>query len=283
MKSIISIFCSILISFQLTAQTAQYDVVLMANGEEKEGKVTGISDDGITFIHSGETLTYTLKKSDIVKITFSSGRIEFFNKAGMPGSGIQTQGVAAGLMDHHNKVAILPFEYLIDKQPAGEALSNEVQREAYAFLSNHIGALQLQEPVTTDALLVKAGIDGPVIKGYTMGEICNILGVEYVIQGIVNQDRVANVTSTFSSDSYNREDRSDSNKWNSNDRSVRETDAHSSSTVRRDNYETSILLNVYKDNGTSIFNKEHESIWNTDDAYKVTLKYLLKRIPIYRK
>jgi preprotein translocase subunit YajC len=57
------------------ASTAQNDVVLKLNGEEMSGKVTEINDDNIRFIYKGETETYTIKKADIMKITFANGTL----------------------------------------------------------------------------------------------------------------------------------------------------------------------------------------------------------------
>jgi len=42
-------------------------------------------------------------------------------------------------------------------------------------------------------------------------------------------------------------------------------------------------MNVYNDKGDNIFNKDHESFWQTNDAYKITLKFLTKRTPLCTK
>ena len=49
------------------------------------------------------------------------------------------------------------------------------------------------------------------------------------------------------------------------------------------NYETSITMNIYSDKNTNIFRKDHTSFWSTDNAHKLTLQYLLKHTPIYKK
>ena len=49
------------------------------------------------------------------------------------------------------------------------------------------------------------------------------------------------------------------------------------------NYETSITMNIYTDKNTNIFSKDHTSFWSTNDAYKITLQYLLKHTPVYKR
>jgi len=42
-------------------------------------------------------------------------------------------------------------------------------------------------------------------------------------------------------------------------------------------------MNIYTDKDTNIFTKDHSSFWSSNDAYKTTLQYLLKRTPLYKK
>ncbi|GAA0880946.1 hypothetical protein GCM10009119_39160 [Algoriphagus jejuensis] len=54
------------------------DIVVLSNGEMKEGKVTGVTDSKIKFRYAGEELEYEFSKSQISKIEFGSGRVETF-------------------------------------------------------------------------------------------------------------------------------------------------------------------------------------------------------------
>lgn len=74
-----------IVQFSL-AQTAAIDKIVMLSGEEKIGQVTEIGDTFIKFIRKGETLNYTFKKSDINKIQFASGRIEFVTQSPAAGN-----------------------------------------------------------------------------------------------------------------------------------------------------------------------------------------------------
>jgi len=270
MKRIFYVLLLSIFFFQVHAQDEKnYDVVLKLNGEEHIGKVTEMDDTSIKFVHKDETLAYTFKKADIMKITFASGRIEIINDSS--GTKEDNSTKTGSLESHHNKIAILPFTYLIDKQSAGEEMTYKVQNECFSFLNNHVGELQIQDPMTTNATLIKAGINQENLRGYTMGEICNILGVEYVITGTVTQSET--YTSNYSGSSTNAK----SDKGNIFKSS---TSTYSSSVQ---NYETAITMNIYTDKNSTIFSKDHTSFWQTDDAYKITLQYLLKRTPVYKK
>lgn len=137
----VKIFFTTFFLLILQASWAQekLDHVLMLSGENKAGKVVGLTDETVDFIHAGETLKYTLKKSEISKIEFASGRIEVFNE--MPSAASRN----AELVDHHNKVAILPFIYIRDgEQKKNDAMERKVQQELVAVMSNHVGIMKIK-------------------------------------------------------------------------------------------------------------------------------------------
>ncbi|OIQ40216.1 MAG: hypothetical protein BM563_02780 [Bacteroidetes bacterium MedPE-SWsnd-G1] len=281
-KSWVYFVLLLLCSFSLGAQTPEInDVILKTNGEEMIGKVQSISDNDVHFVYQNESIDYTVKVADIVKITFSSGRIQFFNK-------FDTKSKPdSDLASHHNKVAVLPFGFIRDQEFSSDQMSSKIQEESYDIFDKYSSGLQFQEPRTTNALLIKAGVQNNNIDGYTMGEICNILGVEFVIQGIVtvqktNQSNVGSSTTTSKSkgkpyvDSHGHivGDIFGNGKSKSTSFGV---------STNIQNYSTSIRVHIYNDKGNSIFNKDHTSFWNTQDAYKITLKYLAKHSPFYKK
>tara|TARA_R110002012_G_scaffold49843_3_gene129038 strand:- start:2745 stop:3188 length:444 start_codon:yes stop_codon:yes gene_type:complete len=103
---------------------AQTDVILKIDGEEMKGKVQKINDADIDFIYENETLVYQINKAEIKKITFASGRIQFFNKE---------EKHNVNLESHHNKVAVLPFGYIKDKETSNELMTNKIQQETYTI------------------------------------------------------------------------------------------------------------------------------------------------------
>lgn len=269
------------------------DIILKINGDENVGKVLEIDDSSVKFTFQGETLVYTIKKQDIIKITYGSGRIEFINKPKLPSESTSTSNNTTktentvynneGLASHHNKVAILPFKYLIDKMDAGEEMTYKVQEEAFSFLSKHIGNLELQPPTTTNALLIKAGVSNSNIRGFTTGELCNILGVEYILQGTITQNKTtaSNIQTTNGSYKNNSDNNNKGNIGSIFGSSGRANSSTFSTSTQ--NYKTSVTMNVFNDKGENTFSQNHDSFWSSGDAYKITLQYLLKRTPIYRK
>lgn len=277
MKRILALLLSLIWVSQLSAQKdPKTDIILKTNGDELTGKVIEMGDTDIKFVYAGETLTYTLKKTDILKITFASGRIEFFNRPAETNGGAVTPAktAPANIGDHRNKVAILPFRFIADKQNSSDDMGYQAQTECYDFLSKHQGELTVLDPRTTNALLIKAGATEDKIRGFTMSELCNILGVEYVIDGGITLDK----TSVYSNQSqnYNVKDKSKDDKKNA---SV--SGYSSANTVQK--YQTNISLAIFTDADRSIFEENRQSFWATTDAYKNALQYLLKRCPLYRK
>jgi hypothetical protein len=251
----------------LTAQTSSFDKVVMLNGEEKTGKVTEVGDDQIKFVHSGESITYSLKKNDINKIQFASGRIEVFTKVATE-SAASDQGNS--LLVHHNKVAILPFNYIGSGGSRDEKMSSKVQQDCYNLLKKSAANFNILDPLTTNALLIKHNITPSHVEGMLPVELTEILGVEYILMGTVTINQTATTTG---SGSYS------SAKAKNNKISGYTVGGSSTSTQ----YKTTVDMMVYNDQGADVFNKSHVSFWPNEDSYTITLQYLIKRTPLYSK
>lgn len=269
------------ISFgSLMAQSGN-DVILKTNGDEMAGKVTEINDDHVKFVYKGETIVYTVKKSEILKITFASGRVEKYNTGGQTPekeAAPEKPGYSASTESHANKMAVLPFRFIADKQSADEEMGYLVQEEAFSYIMKHSAGYQIQDPATTNALLLKAGVNQSTARAFTPVDLCNILGVEMVVVGTINQDR--GPATTYSSGSASRKTDYNTGKNNNTTKSSGYASS-SSSTVQ--NFKTSVTLSVFSDKGTSLFSQEHTAFWNTSDAYKNAIQYLVKRTPFYKK
>jgi TolB-like protein len=287
MKSILSLTMLLLFSIGVFSQGAvKSDVILKLNGEELSGKVVEMTDTEVKFTYTGETLVYAIKKNDILKITFASGRIEVLNKQPLPSESkpessgnepVQPSQQQGAMENHRNKVAILPFAFIKDDQEAVDVMSEKAQNATYSYLTKHAGIFTIIEPRTSNALLIKAGINKENIKGYTMDDLCNLLGVEYIIEGIVMVNK--GIQTNYSSNNGTLKG-NNNNKNNSNNKTTYNSSSYNSTTQ---NYETSLNLNIFNDKGVSVFSQERKSFWNTQDAYKATLEYLLKRTPLYSK
>lgn len=260
------------------------DIIEKLNGDELTVKVLEMGDDVIKFSYPGETLVYTLKKSEIFKIKFGSGRVEVITK---PGSAPATSSPssapasAASLItttaaERKNKIAILPITMIRDGQNTSEDISFKIQNEVYNYMSSHSAGKTVLDPRTTNALLGKAGINRDNVKNYTMDELGDIIGVEYLVEGLITLDRTQQ-TST-SNTQYNTTTKNDPKK-NNTDYNTSKT----STSTTEQNYETRFSLSIYDDKGNSVFNQQRKSFWDGQNAYRNAMEYLLKRTPLYTK
>lgn len=271
-----------LFSLNAIAQTPsndKTDIILKINGDEMKGKITKINDTELTFIYSGETLEYTVKKADILKITHASGRVETVNQPPLPSDIRKNDQVVmkGSPADHHNRIAVLPFHFLIENQPGADEIGISAQQDAYSFLSQHSAGYTLLDPRTTNALLAKAGVTKENITGFTMNELCNILAVEYIIDGTVKQNKASQTS--YSSDNANT-----NVKRNGNDKVTKVNTSGSTFSSAEQRYDVSVSLSIYTDTNASIYNQSHKAFFsNTNGGYISPLQYLLKRSPLYRK
>ncbi|HVI44379.1 MAG TPA: hypothetical protein VM802_05905 [Chitinophaga sp.] len=255
---------------QKSVQTKE-DVIVMLNGEEKHGKITSVDENTIRFIHNGETLVYTLKKSDINKITFASGRVEVVNNpAATKPAGEELPPVQP------NMVAILPFKYRDnDTRPDMVAVTKQkLQENTFTYLSKHGGMYKFQDPQTTNALLFRRGIDDNNIAGYTYGDLCRLLGVEYIVTGGVYRSSKEEINS------QGGEERTSKDKG---DGRSRESGTSSSNTTIEKKYVNEVTLGIYNQRNESIYSKQRTAFLNEETSYKDALYYMLKRCPIYNK
>jgi len=285
-KHFISLIVLIFISTLTFSQNSTTDIILKTNGEEMIGKVNAISEDMVDFVYQNETIAYHIKTTDIVKITFSSGRIQFLNKL-VTQSNSQSKPKVT-LEDHHNKVAILPFGFIKDQEAGSDVMSDKIQQESYTIFNAHKGLLYFQSPRNTNTLLIKAGVTNNNIQGFTMGEICNILGVEYVVQGVVTLEKTTQTN--YGTSLTTTKGKGEKLHLNSEGKLIgdiygegKTKTASFGTSTSVQNYSTSILINIYNDKGDNIFSQDHSSFWQTEDAYKITLKYLAKKSPFYKK
>lgn len=248
------------------AQTAATDKLVMLSGEEKIGQVTEIGDTFIKFIHKGETLNYTFKKSDINKIQFASGRIEFFTQSAQTGK----DSIKTGIQDHHNVVAILPFTYIGSGGSRDEKMAIKAQGDCFNILKKESSQLILQDPITTNALLIKGGINESNIVGFTPNDLAQLLGAEYIIYCTVTINQRGSTTTG-------------TNYFNAKNSGNRTTGFGLGSSTSTANFNTNVDMKIYTDQGQNVFAQSHNSFWPNENAYETTLKYLIKRTPLYHK
>ncbi|MCX2475841.1 hypothetical protein OQZ33_16030 [Pedobacter sp. MC2016-05] len=113
--------------------------------------------------------------------------------------------------------------------------------------------------------------------GFTMKNLGDILGVEYIIDGTVAQNKAYQTSYTSTSDNT-------SVKRDDDDKIKKVSTYGSSSSNAAQRFDVRVSLQIYMDNNASIYNANHQALFsNTDGSYGAPLEYLLKRCPLYRK
>ena len=248
------------------------DKIVFLNGNAKEGKVIALANDKVQFVHRGETLNYEFNKKEIEKIEYASGRTEVIKEE-------KQQFIVTPNPDARNRVAVLPLAYIAD---GSESKMNNMpfllQEMTIEFLRNSASELKYRSPAETNAMLAKAGINESNIRGYTPKDLADILCVEYLIMGNVMQDRGNIVTVDHSRTERRRKTEKDWDGYRTRQR----TEGHGTS-VTRQQIENQVSLSIYNEAGESIYTKSRHSLISTIDGYKNTLRYLLKRTPLYER
>jgi hypothetical protein len=277
LKTVILLLLTVCCYFTSFSQTEKkHDVVVKLNGDQLNGNLLEMTDSTIRFTYTGEKLVYNIKKADILKITFASGRVETINTPAATAPATPLNGAGASAAERHNKVAVLPFSFVKDGQNAAQEVSDEIQNELYALLSKHSGVYTVMSPRATNVLLTKAGITRANMLNYTMAEICQVLGVEYIIDGMVTQNRTTQTS--YGNTTYN-----DKTKQKENTDDKKSSGSASTSSTSVQNYQTTMDMKIYNDKSEIVYNQNRKAFWNTADAYKNTMEYLIKRSPLYTK
>lgn len=274
MKKTLTLFFGMCLAIFAMAQV-KYDNVLFTNGVEYSGKVTSVTGDSIGFTHKNETLVYMFPKSDVFRIEFASGRVEILTSIEKDKGTevvVHTQKPVAPATSPAGKnnrmIAILPFRYVNNRNYNPE-MPYTVQAEYYKQARIQGSLYEYQDPSLTNAILIRKGINAQQLRGYTMNELCEILGVGYVVTGTVNVvTRGVNATSTSST-------------HNGTTIFGKPTTVTTQNTVVKDNLNTTVEINIFNDNGRLLYNRSKQSVWSTPDAYKLTISYLIKRIPMH--
>ncbi|MFM8913781.1 MAG: hypothetical protein ACKOE6_12830, partial [Flammeovirgaceae bacterium] len=214
----------------------------------------------------GETLSYTLKKSEINKIQFASGRIEFFTKS-LPE---KADSLSSRMQDHHNVVAVLPFFYIGSGGSRDEKMAIKAQGDCFNILKKESSQFVLQDPITTNALLMKSGITNANLPGFTPNDLAQLLGVEYLIYCTVTINQRGSTSTGV-------------NLFNTKNKGGVATGFGIGSSSTNAKFSTAVDMKIFTDQGQSVFAQAHNSFWPDENAYEATLKYLIKRTPLYRK
>ncbi|MBN3583076.1 hypothetical protein JYB64_11820 [Algoriphagus aestuarii] len=278
-----AIIFGLAIQFEAKAQE-KADIVFMTNGEQKSGKVIGVTPEIVKFKYTGEDLEYEIAKENIAKIQFSSGRVEEFTRTLNSGTSISSQSAMPNQStDVHNKIAVLPFQF-ISNDPGFDpsALSNLAQNTTANSIKEQYGSLTLQDPITTNALLAKNSIDHTNISSMTPEEVSNLLGVEFIVYGTVNLTNKGASTYGSTGTSYSQREKNNSNRSSSDTRTKGSIFSSSSSSTTVE-YDTSVDFRLFNNRGTNLYSDSRHVFGTDANAYTAGIDYMIKRTPFGSK
>lgn len=189
----------------------------------------------------------------------------------------QTESSAIRTAGAENKVAVLPLTYMGEGTEFKlEEMRYLLQNIAYRFLNEKATELKFQPPTETNALLLKSGVTAENFRKFTPKELAAVLGVEYIITGLVNQEVKSLVTARNTNRSFSEKD------YYSNGRRIDESQ-YSTQTRASKDLSTTIDLSIHNDKGEEVFSRSRQSILSDADAYKNAIHYVLKRSPLYKR
>lgn len=248
------------------------DKITFVDRQVKEGKVVSISDNTVKFTHKGESLVYDFDKKEIETIAFASGRIDTLTYMAKE---VKVKPVA----DTDNKVAVVPLSYIGEGSASRmDQMEFRLQEIAIDYLRKSSRELKIQDATETNALLGKKGINSYSIRNYTPKELAEILQVEYVIMGTIEQNYadISTVTNDNRTGTRQIEQRG-------NGVSVKDRQNSTGFSNTHQHVQTNVRLTVYNEKGENIYTKSKHSILSTNEAYKNSLQFLLKRTPLYKR
>lgn len=249
------------------------DVVSMLNGEEKEGKVTGITAETIKFKYRGEDLEYEFKKTEVRQIKFSSGRIEVFTKV----EGVAPSG------DKKNKVAVVPAKVVTnDQSVSAEEMGLRIQSASVNFFRHDAPALVVQDEQTTNAILARNKIDPATLRTMVPRDLADMLGVEYVAFITVDVMNNGTYTSGTGVSSYKDKENTNHSATNKNTKESGVAVSSSSSSTQV-MYSTKVELTIFNDQGGNVYSESRSPFGSDLETYNSGLEYMIKRTPFGTK
>lgn len=247
------------------------DVIVMLNGEEKKGQVVAINENDITFIYSNETLKYEIKKSEISKIIFASGRTQEFSK--QPSAVTATP--LSNASDRKGKMAVVPFLIITNMDSVDkDAISRQIQSDCSNIIKQESPMIDVIDVRIVNATLAKNNITVNDLQNMLPNELAELLGVEHVVLGSYEIENTGTRTTGSSVSTY---------KTKKDDNRRKGTEVSSGSSTTTDTFNSKITIDIYNDKGSSIYSATRKPFVAGLDKYHSTISYLIKRAPFGSK
>jgi hypothetical protein len=255
---------------------SQVDVVIMVDGEIKQGKVTAMEESAVKFIHTGEDLEYSFKKTEISKIQFASGRVQTFNDSAQSAP---APAATTSPEERKGKLAVAPVEVITnDPSINPETMGTQIQHEAVNSFKQHSPGMSIQDPRTTSSILSSSNIDQSQLTSMAPSEVAVILGVEFVAYGVVNIENKGTTTTGSGVTTY-QEKESNTRSTDRKDTRVKASEVTSASSTTTIEYDCKVELSIYNDQGNNVFFESRDAFGWTLDSYNNGLNYMIRRTP----
>ncbi|NHN25992.1 hypothetical protein FIA58_009930 [Flavobacterium jejuense] len=247
------------------------DVIVMLDGEEKKGQVVAINENVISFIYSNETLKYEIKKNEISKIIFASGRTQEFSK--QP-SDVKANPIS-NASDRKGKMAVVPFLIITNMDSVDkDAFSRQIQSDCSNIIKQESPMIDVIDVRIVNATLAKNNITVNDLQNMLPTELAEVLGVEYVVLGSYEIENTGTRTTGSSVSTY---------KSKKDDNRRKGTEINSGSSTTTDTFNSKITIDIYNDKGSSIYSAARKPFAAGLDKYHSTISYLIKRAPFGSK
>ena len=237
------------------------DKVFLMSGLIKVGDVKAQDETTITMHLTGQDIPVRIDKSDIVRIDFGDGETELLNFGLPPRSYVDWE---TKMKMYQNRIAVVPFVYAdAYNKNVKENISLIVQKDCIEDLKRVNDYLKMQPADSTNLLLAQNDIDWTNIRDYSPGEICDKLGVQYVVYGSVLVTPIFG--SQASSDSFATE-----NQTQEDPKGYR-----TGASISPKHFETIVDVNIFDVLGETVYTNAQQSFWDTPNAYHINLDYLI--------
>lgn len=289
------LFKGLAVAFTITALCltssdvyGQNDVVVMANGDIKQGKVTAMEESTVKFKHAGEDLEYSLKKAEISKIQFASGRVQEFGgtaqaavapAAAAAPTAASVPAVTTTAAERKGKLAVVPIDVITNDPGLNpETMGVQIQHEAVNSFRSHSRGISVQDPRTTSSILLKHNIGPGELAAMAPGEVAMMLGVEFIAYGVVNIQNEGTMTTGSAVTTYKDKDDRSYSSGESHKRS-KGTEVSSGSSSTTVNYDCKVELSIYNEQGNNVYSDSRDAFGLSLDSYNNGLNYMIRRTP----
>lgn len=266
---VLTLVFTLSLGVSIAQDKVENDKLMMVDGEQVTGKVLSTKGTNVVFLAANDTIDELIPKGEIMSIHFADGEIVQLSM-GYVDRNAETW--EAKMNRVKNKVAILPFVYTdhYTKHEKGNK-SVETQMNCAADIKAVNDELSIQNIDSTNAILMRNGINWENVRHYVPAEIAAMLNVEFIVLGTVDVEPVGKKNTK-------EKEFGTENQTLETPKGRREGAA-----ITEKKFETIVDVNIYDILGETVYSNSQQSFWQTPDAYNKNLTYLINESPFNTK